>query len=212
MKIILIRHGESLSNVTQTFSGSVDVALSELGELQAQKVCEYLCNNYKFDKVYSSPLMRAYSTVKGVADKQGLEIITDDRLREICGGDFENMKLADIVVKYPKEFYMWKNNIGLFVCPNGESFADVQKRGMSVLTEIAQNNPNKTVAIGVHAGIIRTMICKIKGLSLEQMQQVPWAKNASIYELEFNDGKFTLLKEDFCDYLDGMVTEFKDSV
>ena len=59
--VLLIRHGESTSNVTNSFAGHLDVALSERGRRQAELTGLYL-KDTPIDAFYSSDLRRAYET------------------------------------------------------------------------------------------------------------------------------------------------------
>ena len=68
-KLIVVRHGYSVTNVTNTFAGNLDVELNEIGIMQAEKAGEYL-KKYKIDKIYSSDLVRAYKTALPIAEKQ----------------------------------------------------------------------------------------------------------------------------------------------
>ena len=60
--LILVRHGQSESNLKHIFCGQTDVKLTEKGHAQAKKTAEYIIKNYKIDKIYSSDLQRAYDT------------------------------------------------------------------------------------------------------------------------------------------------------
>ena len=61
--IYILRHGESVSNRTGTFTGSNEVDLSELGYNQAEIAGEYL-KDKGIDFIYSSPLSRAVKTAE----------------------------------------------------------------------------------------------------------------------------------------------------
>ena len=50
-KILIVRHGNSLSNIDKTFTGHIDSPLSDLGEKQAQKLCDFLYNNFNVDVI-----------------------------------------------------------------------------------------------------------------------------------------------------------------
>ena len=53
---ILTRHGQSTANVTTLFAGQLDPKLTELGAKQAEKMSDWITQNYKIDKIYSSDL------------------------------------------------------------------------------------------------------------------------------------------------------------
>ena len=63
MLLFLIRHGQTTANETGTYSGQTDVMLTELGKAQAEAIRPVLAQ-YKFDRVYSSPLSRAVHTAE----------------------------------------------------------------------------------------------------------------------------------------------------
>ena len=60
----MVRHGESEANRNEIFAGHFNADLEDKGLLQAQKTAEYIKENYKVDKVYSSDLKRAFKTGK----------------------------------------------------------------------------------------------------------------------------------------------------
>ena len=76
-KFIVVRHGNSLSNIDKTFTGHIDAPLSEVGVEQAKLVSNYILSEYKVDKVFSSDLSRAVDTIKPFAQKVNLEIIKE---------------------------------------------------------------------------------------------------------------------------------------
>ena len=99
--IYLVRHGQSETNVSDTFAGQLNTPLSELGMKQSNCLLEFF-KNVKIDEIYSSVLQRAYDTIKPVADALNIKIKTDDRIKEIYGGDkpkfalYNDQTLSDI--------------------------------------------------------------------------------------------------------------------
>lgn len=205
MKYVFIRHGETVSNRQGTFSGVLDVALSDVGIKQAQSLCEYLINNYRFDKIYSSPLSRAKNTVKTLAEKTGLKIITDELLKEIFGGKWEGLKMDEIIRLYPEDMANWKKDMGNSRCTEGESFFDVQKRAYEFLRKTAADSDD-TVLVATHAGVIRSLVCGLKNLPIEKIGEINWVSNASITEILYENGKFTLGKIGYNEFLTEITT------
>ena len=63
--LILVRHGQSIWNLENKFTGWVDVDLAENGQLEAKKAGELIkSNNIKIDLYYSSFQIRAKNTLK----------------------------------------------------------------------------------------------------------------------------------------------------
>jgi len=191
-RIILIRHGQSIGNFTRHFLGHTDLDLTETGYEQARITADYL-KNEKIDVVYSSDLIRAVNTVTPIAKMRGLEIIKSRNLREIFAGDWENTHIQKLCDEFSKDYDVWKNNIGYAVCTNGESFIELQKRVLSEVTKIAEENLGKTVCIGTHATPIRALSAAWSGKSKDTVKDIPWATNASITRAVYSNGKFELL-------------------
>ncbi len=189
--IIMVRHGESEANRNNIFAGSFDADLQHRGEKQAEKTAEFIAENYKVDKIYASDLKRAFKTGKAVADRTGVEIIPDRRLREISAGKWEGEKFDDLVIKYPEEYTVWRTDLGNARCPGGESTKELGERILAALTEIAEQNEGKTVVIATHATPVRAMQTHCIYGDLGRMKDVKWVSNASVSEFFYENGKFT---------------------
>ena len=120
-KLIIVRHGQSVGNLTRRFLGRTDLDLTETGVKQARLTGEFL-KNEQIDAAYSSPLRRALDTCREiVAFHPGLEIETEPRIAEIYAGKWENMPFTEVEEKYGHDFRIWKEDIGNAVCTGGES-------------------------------------------------------------------------------------------
>jgi len=77
MKITLLRHGESMDDVINCYGGAADYELSQNGVATARDVAKIFINE-KIDKIFSSPLKRAYQTAEVLNDAHncGIEIAT----------------------------------------------------------------------------------------------------------------------------------------
>lgn len=192
--VLLIRHGHSVTNQKGVFTGQTDVALSPIGEEQANLTARFVSENYSVDKIYSSDLIRAVCTARPLAEKTNKEIIKDVKLREIYGGEWEGKKVDDIMFNYPEQYALWKNNIGLCRPPCGESVEELQKRAGKEVYKIASENDGKTVAIFSHACFIRTIQCLFQNIPLSGMHNIPWVPNASVTEVIFHGGSAKITK------------------
>ena len=210
--LLLIRHGQSIANLEKRFAGQWNAELTETGIKQAKLTAQYIKENYNVSKVYASDLSRAFETGKCVSDILGIEIIPNKNLREICAGNWESMTFDDIRAKYAEDFSVWTNDMGHSRCSGGESVAELAKRVISALTEIAQENDGKTVAIATHATPIRVTQSMVQTGSLDQILSIPWATNASVSELEYNDGKWAFKKISIDSHLSELVTTLPANV
>ncbi len=200
-QIYLIRHGESEGNKARRFLGHTDLDLTDMGHRQAQKTAEFL-KNVNADVIYSSDLIRAYNTAVHTAELKGMEIIKNRNLREIHAGDWEGRKFTEIEEIYAESFGIWHNDTGNAVCPEGESIAGLQMRIATEITKIAKENEGKTVFIFTHATPLRVFKAYCDGVGLDGIKDVPWATNASVTHVEYEDGKFSLIDYSI-DYFQG---------
>lgn len=208
VKLLIVRHGYSVSNKSRTFCGQVDVDLSEEGFKQAELVSDYLLKTYKIDAIYSSDLKRAVKTVKKVSEELNIPIITDKALREINAGKWEDVKFDMLEKEYGEQFRAWINDKTLINCPDGESLMDVHKRSLEFITKICKENEGKTILIATHGGVILPFQCFVQGIDMKKIDTIPWAPNASLSIFNYDNGKFTDEKIGIVDYLNELKTYF----
>ena len=190
---LIIRHGYSKSNEHGYFTGQTDVALSELGLKQAAQTAQYLADRHKVDFLYSSPLQRAYHTALPISKLLHLPIETIEDLKEINGGEWEEKTPEEILQLYKDDYTLWLNDIGVARCTGGENMFEVQTRAANALRELAKKHDGCTVAVTVHAGVIRALQCLWQNLPLSEMKNIPWVGNASISIVTCENGEFTPL-------------------
>ena len=124
LDVVIVRHGETDYNLTNTIQGQTDIPLNENGIKQAFLVAEHL-KGEKFTYAYSSDLSRAMMTAKTIAP--GLEIIADSRLREWHLGDWQGKTVDEINKMSPGGFRAALNDPDAKV-PNGESSNELLMR------------------------------------------------------------------------------------
>lgn len=114
-KIVLLRHGESLWNQENRFTGWTDVDLSEKGKEEAAKAGDLMKENgFVFDKAYTSFLKRAVKTLNVVLDRMDLDWIPvekDWRLNEKHYGALQGLNKADTAEKYgEQQVLIWRRS------------------------------------------------------------------------------------------------------
>ena len=115
IKLVLIRHGESVWNKENLFTGWTDVELSELGKQEAKKGGELLkLEGYSFDIAYTSVLKRAIRTLWIVLDELDLMWIPVERswrLNERHYGALQGLNKAETAAKYgDDQVHIWRRS------------------------------------------------------------------------------------------------------
>ena len=211
-RLLLVRHGQSLSNESGIFTGQTDVPLSALGERQAAALCRYLLQNYAIDAVYASDLRRACATVQPAAEALGLPIRRERALREIWGGAWEGKPVSFIAQHYAADYALWRTDIGLSHCTGGESMRALQARAAQAVQAIADANAGKTVLIATHAAFLRALQCYWQGIPLEKMKEVPWVPNASVTEVWMRGREAHIVRLAEVSFLHGEVTRLSAGI
>lgn len=198
---LIIRHGFSCGNKENRFSGQMDVPLDETGILQAKTTAEYILSHFKVDSVYSSDLSRAVDTVKPIAAGLGLPVHTCNELREVDVGDWQDRSNEEIARMYPESLAVYRKTPGLTCFDGGESFIEAQERSLEAIARIAAENEGKTVVIGTHGGNIRALQVAWMGMSMAQMQEVPYVSNCAVTVVNYENGKAEILLSGYADHL-----------
>ena len=148
MKLYVTRHGQTDYNKDEIILGVTDLPLNETGLAQAAELAENAEKLGDIDIIISSPMKRAFTTAKAVADRCGLEIITEERLREWDYGEYEG-----------KSRFMGRS---------GESLLQLSHRVYSVLDEIKAKYRDKNVLVVCHGGICRVIETYFNDLTNEE--------------------------------------------
>lgn len=192
MKIITLRHGQSLWNIEKRVQGSADIELSDEGVKQAQRAAEYL-KGHNIDRVYSSPLLRAFNTAKIVNQHHGRELVADDALKEINFGDYEGQKIELI-----KDFLDGLRLIDA-TPPNGEATGDFFARVHGFMDDvIKKTNEHESLLIVSHFGVVRAIICYFLGLAPNGRFAFPVENTAiHMFERKKNEEQFSMVMANY---------------
>jgi 2,3-bisphosphoglycerate-dependent phosphoglycerate mutase len=123
--------------------------LSEKGMADVKRVTEALKDKH-IKLVYSSPYKRAYDTVRGIAELNGIGINVVDAFRE--------RKVDDVWVEDFKAFTRMQWEDFSFRLEGGECLREVQERNIAALFDVLKNNQGTNVAIGSHGTALSAII------------------------------------------------------
>ena len=188
-KLILVRHGQSVWNAENRFTGWVDVDLSEKGILEAQKSGQLIKNlNINIDVSYTSFLKRAIRTLTTILGENDLELkfntsweFNERHYGSLTGLNKEETKKKIGDEQFKKYRRSWDvppppiidndKNLSLFsplnpsipmgMIPFTESLKDTYKRVISYFKKEIQKHikENKNVLISAHGNSLRAL-CK----------------------------------------------------
>ena len=146
--LLLVRHGEAEGNGSHRFIGQTPVKLTETGERQAEALTDRLMT-LPITRVVSSDLTRTIATIAPLAERTGLPIETDERLREIDNGEWTGLLPGEIAAAWPK---MWADYVGGedVPRPGGERWKDVSDRVIPVAQELLAEQG--TIVVSSHGG------------------------------------------------------------
>ena len=168
---MLIRHGETNLNSGLRYWGSTDVALSDQGLRQAERLRDRL-KPKKINVVYSSDLKRSLDTARAIVSIHNLEVITCPELREIDFGQIEGMTFEEVNLSYPEVARMWIERDNNLVYPGGESLVQLDKRLQRFRNRLEKHTSQETILVVGHSGVLRTLLCQFLGIELGKMWQI----------------------------------------
>jgi 2,3-bisphosphoglycerate-dependent phosphoglycerate mutase len=173
-KMILLRHGQSVWNAANKFTGWTDVDLSPKGVEEAGQAGLDLAQ-IAFDIIYTSDLKRAQRTAEITMshNKESGEIPTvyDWRLNERHYGDLQGLNKDETREKYGVEqVHIWRRSYDT-PPPGGESLETCAARTIPCLEEliIPDLKDGKNVLVAAHGNSLRSIVMHIEGLSKEEV-------------------------------------------
>lgn len=188
--LYIVRHGQSVANAEGRFG--MDTALTEKGRKQAHETAQSF-KDIHFDAAFSSPLVRAHETAKIIAKEHDLAVHTREALRERKEGAIDG-RIYDEIRDELKELYdlryavpyeQWKT---VRLAEGYETDEEIMGRFITELREIAVAYPGKTVLIGSHVGLMKTLLIHL-GRGTHKMLQGQAFKNTGYIVLK-SDGVY----------------------
>ncbi|MFA6677028.1 MAG: 2,3-bisphosphoglycerate-dependent phosphoglycerate mutase [Bacteroidales bacterium] len=220
-ELVLIRHGQSLWNLKNVFTGWVDVPLSSNGIKEAQAAGETL-SEIEFNAVYTSVQIRSIETAMialaynrsskspVVIHEEGkmkewakiyseemkndiIPVYSDWHLNERYYGELQGLNKAATVEKYGEEqVHQWRRSYDVQP-PNGECLKDTAARTIPFFKDniLPRLAKGERILISAHGNSLRSIVMFLENLSQEE-----------VLKLEIPTGKPIIYK-----YIDGKLTK-----
>jgi 2,3-bisphosphoglycerate-dependent phosphoglycerate mutase len=172
-KLVIVRHGQSIWNLENKFTGWVDIDLSEAGIAEAKKAGEKL-KSYKFDEAFTSDLMRAQKTLDLILEETGqtnIPVEKDQALNERMYGDLQGLNKDECREKFGEDqVKIWRRSYET-PPPGGESLKDTADRVLPYYKSRIEPElkKGKDILISAHGNSLRALIMYLEGLSKEEI-------------------------------------------
>ncbi|MCH2638595.1 MAG: 2,3-diphosphoglycerate-dependent phosphoglycerate mutase [Candidatus Thalassarchaeum sp.] len=196
--LVLIRHGQSVWNATNRFTGWTDVELSEKGEGEAATAGEQLAE-VSFDVVHTSALIRAQKTAEIVMSKNRVsgEIPTkqDERLNERNYGDLQGLNKAETAeIHGAEQVHIWRRSFDV-PPPGGESLEMTAERTIPYFVEeiIPDLDSGMNVLVAAHGNSLRSIVMHIEEISPEEITKLEIPTGVPMC-YKFDNGKISRLE------------------
>ena len=177
MRLFLIRHGQTVTNLEKRWTGQSDVALTEQGCREAEQIRPVL-EKFTFDKVFSSDLSRAVITqqlaLPGYTAEQ-TKLLREFDVGTLVGKWFDEIPATE---RKPYDSY------------GGESNADVCNRVREFLKGL-EGKPWENVAAFAHNGILSSALRVV--LNADFSGAAVGSSNCAIHVFEYDGNRWKLL-------------------
>ena len=197
LTLVLTRHGLTDRSIPEQHLGQrMDAPLNEAGRRQAAALADRL-ERVDFDRVISSPLIRARETAEIVAPAERVEL--DARLLEMDYGEWEGLTYEDLARDHAAARKRWEQAPDILRYPGGESGNDVAVRVRAFLDDllddhVARHGPGShdegPVLAVAHSSTNRVLMCVALGLPIREFRQrfVQSQANVTVLRFEHGDG------------------------
>lgn len=181
-QIDILRHGEPEGGRKYRGHG-IDDPLSELGWRQMWAA---IGDDWPWELILSSPMMRCRAFAEALAVKSGLALEFDTRLKEVGFGDWEGRTGAQLRKEAPESLRLFYENPVDNRPSNAEPLADFRERVGSALKDMLRLHQGRRVLVVAHAGVMRAAVSWLLDAPLERMYRID-IPNAAILRIAIRD-------------------------
>lgn len=174
--LIVVRHGQSVYNLENRFTGNIDIGLTPLGEDESRQTGEKL-KGIPFDMAYTSMLIRAQESLRIILEVIGqtkIPVVKNSALDERMYGSLQGLNKDDTCKKYGvKQVELWRRSYD--ICPpEGESLAATFDRTVPYYkAEIEPRlRAGNNVLIVAHGNSLRVLMMYLENISPEDIVKI----------------------------------------
>lgn len=190
VEIFIARHGQNEDNANGILNGRRDLPLTKIGRQQASELGKGIVElGLMFDRVYCSPLSRAYETAKIVCETAGISVepVKLDELIERDFGVMTGRHVSEIASLCSPDIIQ-TDTITYFLQPDGaETFPELLVRGQKVLDKVRARHATGNVLLVSHGDIGKMTYAAATGLNWEDVLRNFHFGNGELIEVSENN-------------------------
>ena len=191
MEVYFLRHGETPWNQEKKIQGSTEwVDLSDYGIQLAERTRDGMVSaGLSFERIFTSPLRRAFHTAQIISSGFGIDPEPDSRIREMGFGQYEGTLMLEGSFEDSNIRACFKDPPS-FIPKGGESFDDVLARAREFFQEILiplEGKVNRVLAVS-HGAFMRSAVRYVTGRPLKDYWQ-GLQPNCCVHIIEILNGR-----------------------
>ncbi len=162
MQLLLVRHGESIGNVTQVMQ-TREEPLTERGRRQAREIAAHLAKRDDIQALYASPLARAWETSQIIGAALGMEPEPREDLAEISVGNAAGLTFKQWEERFSEEAVRFHSEGMHYAFPDGESGIQLGERTAAEIDRILERcrRDQGAVVIVSHGGALAWILAHL---------------------------------------------------
>lgn len=174
-RLYLLRHAEVDQRYHQVFGGKIDMDLSPVGRLQAEKLADYV-KRFPIDTIYASPMKRAQQTLQPIAQHFACDTNIHPALHEVDFGEWTGLKWHELHERHGISAYAWLEMIENGKVPRGETGETFRHRIEPCIRGLLKDHETQNIALLAHGGVIRMILSILLNIPLSR---------TSMFEIEY---------------------------
>jgi len=200
--VLLVRHGQTDSNINGFYMGRSQEDLNGTGRDQARRLSVRLAS-LPIAFIYTSPLRRTRLTAEIVAEPHGMEVSVREDLTEIDLGDWQGLHIDQVKQRWPELWRQSRSDPSDLTLPHGESVAGASERAVRAFRDVAAANRGKTTMIVTHQYIVRAIVSHALGVDNSIFRRFE-VDNASLSAVAVGDDGLRLMTLNDTSHLQGL--------
>jgi alpha-ribazole phosphatase/probable phosphoglycerate mutase len=176
--IDLMRHGEPVGG--RRYRGQTVDPLSEKGWQQMWAAVDEFRG---WQQIVTSPLQRCAAFAEALADKLGVQVVYDERLKEAGFGEWEGLTAAEICAEDAQRIQRFKHDPVQHGPKNGEPLALFHQRIGQAWDSLLQAHRGRHILVVAHAGVIRMLMAQALDLSPQRVYRIN-IENAALTRIQ----------------------------